>query len=306
MNQPKQSGLRGWAAIFGGVLLVLATVIGVFLTGLGGAVGGAVIGLAMFGCFRFILYGRQKKALLANEVLEKDSRPPIIYLRPFDIDERIVEGRVGLLSRRRLSFQFRSYEEQLSRTLRPFGPFLAVGQPKENKPTLGAAKFYFDDESWKESIISLFGKARFVFLHIGTSENFLWELGEVVRRVEARKIILCLPMDKNCGAPDVAKYEAFRDATSEGFGTTLPVSIASSQFIYFDDDWSAYPYPPQIDVSSPSAYNQVSGVNSEQQQMLRKLQEKFRICRTPLFMRHPAILVFIALAILIAIVVYFD
>ena len=49
----------------------------------------------------------------------------------------------------------KTYEERLARTLRKVGPFVAVGDPTERLPLLGAARMYAADEEWQETVDEL-------------------------------------------------------------------------------------------------------------------------------------------------------
>ena len=45
-----------------------------------------------------------------------------------------------------------THEQRLARTLRKVGPFVAVGDPTEELPLLGAARVYAADEAWQMTL----------------------------------------------------------------------------------------------------------------------------------------------------------
>src|SRR5205814_5687880 len=131
----------GLALISSGV----ATFAGVFLAlWLAGVTRGNWPGLVMqvvfVVSFGLVTFGRRIRAGGAERVLARDARAPIVYLRPFRADG--AEFAKRMWSRVRISplEAYETYEQRLARTLRKIGPFVAVGDPTERLPLLGAAR----------------------------------------------------------------------------------------------------------------------------------------------------------------------
>ena len=62
------------------------------------------------------------------------------------------------------------------------GPFVAIGDPKEKLPDLGAARLYVSDE-WREVVIELLARVSLVVMRVATTEAVRWELQQVVSRL---------------------------------------------------------------------------------------------------------------------------
>lgn len=233
MYKPKQSKPLGWLLIVvAGVFMIFMAIILLFLP-LRGALAGAIQGggtflLLFIGIF-LIIFGRKKKASLAEEVLAKDKRPPIIYFRPFNIDGTPISGFQALIT---------TYEERLSKALRPLGPFIAIGRPKERIPELGAAKMYLNDESWQNDVGTLAENAALIVLHLGVSEGILWELQTVLTFVKPQQIILSLPMNRRGTALDVETYNEVCEMISTILSLPSPDNVGKARFICFDNDWN--------------------------------------------------------------------
>src|SRR5262245_9471340 len=91
--------------------------------------------------------GRRMRVSGAEHVLAEDVRPPIVYLRPFGADRAEIARRMSSHVRvsPREAFE-KTFEQRLARTLRKIGPFVAVGDPAERLPLLGAARVYAGDD----------------------------------------------------------------------------------------------------------------------------------------------------------------
>lgn len=233
MYKPKQSKPLGWLLIVAAGVFMIGSAILLLLLPLRGSLAGAIQGVGtpvlLFVGIILINYGRKKKASLAEEVLAKDNRPPIIYFRPFYIDGRPISGFAALK---------KTYEERLSKALHPLGPFIAIGMPKERTPELGAARMYLDDELWQAEVQTLVEKAALIILHLGVSEGILWELQNVITVVKPQQIILGIPMNKRGTALDVQTYNEVCEMISTTLSLPSPENVGKARFICFDIDWN--------------------------------------------------------------------
>src|SRR5215471_1698461 len=184
--------------------------------------------------------GRRMRVSGAERVLAEDARPPIVYLRPFGTDRAEIARRLSSWVRisPREGFE-KTYEQRLARTLHKIGPLVAVGDPTERLPLLGAARTYAPDESWQETVDELTGRAGVVMLHAGESEGFAWEVNHVVALNAPERVILSLPLDAGRKEPSrQERYDAFRRRLGDVFPRPLPEAIGHCQFLYFDADWT--------------------------------------------------------------------
>ena len=107
------------------------------------------LGLAWL-MIKLIQLGRRLQVPTADEVLARDARPPVLYLRSFRDDD----ATHAVFERWLLRLNYRS-EEELAATFAEVGPLVAVGRPGEVLPHLGAARFYFRDDEWKDRVAEL-------------------------------------------------------------------------------------------------------------------------------------------------------
>lgn len=129
----------------------------------------------------------------------------VLYLRWFKEDSFLDRAypRIGSPFLFHFLISGASEEEQLAKVLRPYGRVVAVGDPTEALPRVGADRFYLPFEGWQEPVRELMAKARLVVLSLGMGEGTLWELVEAMSTLQPERLILLVPMD----AED---YEAFR------------------------------------------------------------------------------------------------
>ncbi|MEV5595667.1 hypothetical protein [Streptomyces sp. NPDC052496] len=149
------------------------------------------------------------------EVLKPGSY--VLYLRPFEDDRRrtalhevplpgAVGGVMGFAMSRR------SAEEHITDALRPVGPLIAVGEPGETLPHVGAARMELPVEprnAWRAPVHRLMRRSRLTVLTLGTSESALWELKEALSVLPPQRLVLFLPPMENA---TYARIRAAADA----------------------------------------------------------------------------------------------
>ncbi len=158
------------------------------------------------------------------DVIARDPRPPILFLRSFADDQRITRE-----------------ERHLEQIFKPAGPFVAIGRPGDDLPPLGAARFYVHDHEWKDFAQKLMHDAALVLLMAGRTEGLAWELQTCRQTVDPRKVVLVIPNDRPA-------YEAFREHAQSQFDMQLPdypgpddVSIGVGRWraaVTFDEGWN--------------------------------------------------------------------
>lgn len=179
---------------------------------------------------------RQRKTLVsAQDLLNRDTRPHVLYLRSFKDDE--TTSRLLNLS---------SEEQELSVAMFEIGPFVAFGEPGETFPDPGAARMYVDEEHWQNRVKTLMANAQLVVARIGNSQSLWWEISTAVHLLKPERLLLLLPEEKN-------EYEEFRQRAKEVFSWHLPdhefqsprfasskSHISSEGFLYFGPDWTPH------------------------------------------------------------------
>jgi hypothetical protein len=133
----------------------------------------------------------------ASRLLDDPSFRPIVFLRSFSDDGATVTSKrlFDRLVRRR-----RRLEEIAVSALRPLGAAIAIGQPGERLPKLGAIRAYYPDDAWQAAVLEWMRRAQFIVLVGGASHWTLWELRQVMDLGYHGKLVLVLPPDRDAGA----------------------------------------------------------------------------------------------------------
>jgi hypothetical protein len=196
-TQPKRSKTLGMLLILGAPLLaiLLFLVLYPFFRGELLILGGSLL---VVGALRIINIGRRMRAPDGWIVLQRDTRPPVLFLRPFQEDTRVsydqpVGFREGGQNLARASAKPVSRESRIARELSQIGPFVATGQPGESLPPLGAARLYIADDQWRETITSLVQRSAVVVLQPELSPGTLWEVTLVAQTLDPRRLLLLVP-----------------------------------------------------------------------------------------------------------------
>jgi hypothetical protein len=238
------------------------------------------VGLPVFSVsLALVTRGRRMRVSGADRVLAEDARPPIVYLRPFGADRAEIARRMSSYVRisPREGFE-KTYEQRLARTLRKIGPFVAVGDPTERLPLLGAARMYANDEEWRETVGELMAKAGVVLLHVGEGNGLAWEFCHLIELGAPERVILSLPLDGKRKEPSrQERYDVFRRRFGDAFPRPLPEAIGHCQFLYFDADWT-----PRLLGERGTA---PPAGESERARALRGLTREFKITWGPRWMR---------------------
>ncbi len=156
---------------------------------------------------------RRLAALNANEVLRRDPRPMVLYLRKFAEDSLAI--RTATYARRffvdRLSpRRFERFEEILVRNLTTIGPVVALNPSGTDLAPIGAARETLAADHWQQKIAGWMAEAQLIVVGAApetTSEGFEWELREIDSQELWSKTLLVLPP-----VPDVtmrARWDRF-------------------------------------------------------------------------------------------------
>lgn len=199
----------------------------------------AALGAGALGVLCTICYQRGKKlaAPRGEEVLAKDERPPVLYLRSFNDDE--VTGRSPQLAG--VPFQsFTTEEELLARGFKAIGPLVAIGIPSDELPKLGAARIKVHDSEWRDRVLELMEQARLVVLRVGDTEGLRWELGMANWKLTPERLLLLVPGSRE-------SYQRFREHANLRMRKPLPEYPSKVKYlehasvvalIRFEQDWN--------------------------------------------------------------------
>jgi TM2 domain-containing membrane protein YozV len=136
--------------------------------------------------------GWKYDAVPAEKLLEEDPRPPVVYIRSFKDDDKII---LGSRLRRWYSTVFGyltaiTMEQELAIIMNRVGPVVAIGKPGELLPELGAARLYASDDEWRAVITDLMKRASLVVVRAGATANLRWEIDQAATLLSRRQLIL--------------------------------------------------------------------------------------------------------------------
>ena len=203
-----------------------------------------IIGALLFGASKWLIdIGRQMKTLDGMDLLKRDPRPPVIYLRPFSEDERMTRdgpvgeriGGAGVTSGHRVSPASR--EREISRTMTEIGPFVALGKPGDRLAPLGAARLYVSDVEWQPTVEAFLRRANAVVLQPEMTHGAWWELVAVANIVDLRRVLILVPN------PSVRPlgYVRVQRLTVNVLPVPLPVDCSAADAFMFDRDGRPQP-----------------------------------------------------------------
>jgi hypothetical protein len=180
---------------------------------------------------RYYRTGSRHLVLGGAEVVARDERKPILYLRSFAEEQRV-----------------QAEEEALARVMNEAGPFVAIGKPGEELPPLGASRFYARDfesvgTSWQGLITTLLGGATLTFVAPGATPGLGWELSECRRVLSPDRLAILVPTRKSLydaflqhfGAATQIVLPSFPERASKGFKEDTIIGL-----VRFDKRWNPY------------------------------------------------------------------
>ncbi|MFM1816433.1 MAG: hypothetical protein RLZ98_3128 [Pseudomonadota bacterium] len=155
----------------------------------------------------------------AAEMEAHDKRAPFLYLRSFQVDQKLDAD-----------------EEALARLLATEGPFLAIGDPHKPLPSLAAARDFLPEDDWKDVVLDRMVRARLILLVAGSTPGLAWVIEQCRKLERPSKLIVIVPAG-------TANYEAFR-GLCKGYGLQLPGYVMFAGMhgpvvgvIAFDEEW---------------------------------------------------------------------
>jgi hypothetical protein len=160
---------------------------------------GAIIIISMLAgsiCYGF---GADLTQPTADEILAKDLRPLVLYLRSFEFDKAasknlgsplpIQDAALGLAAQ---TVTQKNYEQTLKEILTNVGPCIAVGQPGYELPILGFARKKLPMETWEDEVINFMKQSALVIICSGNTKGVLWELERTKANVPLERILILI------------------------------------------------------------------------------------------------------------------
>lgn len=132
---------------------------------------------------------KRLEAPTMKELTEADPRPPVLLLRSFQDDGYEMES----LESEDKNTNTITFEELICREVAGWGPVVAIGQPGEKMPQLGAARAYYTNETWQENALEMLDNSHVVLMVMGSTPSVGWELERIFDRKHLSKTIVLLP-----------------------------------------------------------------------------------------------------------------
>ncbi len=240
--QPRQNRFLGWLLTTTGFSAFVGSLIPAIIAQDAGPHDDLymLLSLVMFGGgATLVIYGKRHLTRRAEDVLAKDPRAPIVFLRSFgeeseDFGLRSFFRAVGTAFTSRsmgltVSPWGPTFQSQLAMVMERIGPYIAVGRPGAPLPGTGAARLYVPDDLWQARVCELLQGARLVIIRAGTSAGLQWEIKNVMQSIRPQQLLVILPID-----PDA--YRAFRDSIADA-GIELPAQLPRATLMSFDARW---------------------------------------------------------------------
>jgi hypothetical protein len=143
-----------------------------------------LVGVALIG------RGRRLQSCPALQLMQRDPRRPILFLRSFD-DDDLFDPTPRMIP---LGDYFpRRYEESLAQALRTIGPMITIGRPGDELALLGGARLCVPDHAWKTAVEYLRNRASVVVLMIGRSQGLWWEITSSLESVPIERLLCFFP-----------------------------------------------------------------------------------------------------------------
>jgi len=231
---------------------------------------GLIISFFIFFIFRpslgkLIERGNAMRQVDAISLLEKDTRPPILYLRSFDDDELVDTTRSSAVIP-----LTNTYEVRINQALANIGPMISIGRPGEALPKIGSARFYVSDEEWQTAIEYFLNRAVAVVIMMGSTKGVLWEIERAIQYTNPERLLIFFPyvfseigrskrllryiLDPGwnetivkfgnklpiMAQKRVDRYKLFYDQVKDTVPFTLPPSLGNASFLSFTSDGVPY------------------------------------------------------------------
>jgi TM2 domain-containing membrane protein YozV len=194
--------------------------------------------------------GWKYDAIPAEKLLEQDQRPPVVYIRSFKDDNKIIVTS----SRARSLFSVLQWaaaisaEQELAMIMNRVGPVVAIGKPGESLPELGAARLYVGDDEWQAKITDLMKQARLVVIRAGATANLWWEIDQCAKLLPPRQLLLVSfgqgedakifekDVEHRFGRPESLDLPRKRSPFLWLMQLGMPLGVEMGRIIYFGHD----------------------------------------------------------------------
>lgn len=195
-------------------------------------VGGVLFALS----FPLLVWGRRHHVRTITSFTRLRGERYVLYLRPFALDAAAAApppGGPGWLSRTPHEVPGLTVEDALMRPFAPLGRVVAVGEPGERLPLLGAQRGYLPLLDWQNTVSELIQGANVVMMSVAPGRGTVWEFTEALRTLRPDRLVLLI-----CCGPDA--YDAFRLSAAREYRTRSTSEAPAGP----DAGWPPFPELP--------------------------------------------------------------
>ncbi|MFI0469494.1 hypothetical protein ACH347_35935 [Saccharopolyspora sp. 5N102] len=176
--------------------------------------------------------GRRHRHRIIPSFEELTGERYLLYLRPFAIDPAMAsppDEAPGWSTRSPFELPG-THEEFLLRQFRGLGRIVAIGQPGERLPQLGAERGYLPVDTWKDTASRLIQGAHAVIMTAAPGRGTMWEFTEALHATTPTRLLLLVYYDE--------VYHAFREGVGQEYATRSSAET--------DINWPPLPQLPDI------------------------------------------------------------
>ncbi|MEV6231199.1 hypothetical protein AB0L88_25405 [Saccharopolyspora shandongensis] len=197
------------------------------------AVAIVVLTLLLCGASAVLLkQGKRHRHRIIPSFEELTGKRYLLYLRPFTVDPAMAlppDEAPGWSSRSPFELPG-THEEFLVRQFRGLGRIVAIGQPGERLPRLGAERGYLPADNWQDTASRLIQGAHAVIMTAAPGPGTMWEFTEALHATAPTRLLLLVYEDK--------VYHAFREGVGQEYVTRSSAET--------DINWPPLPQLPDI------------------------------------------------------------
>jgi hypothetical protein len=189
---------------------------------------------------------RRLAAVDAYRLMQRDTRPPVLYLRSFGDDAlklwTATFGRPSLLERF-TPRRFDAFEEVIARHFSRTGPVIALNPPDTSLAPLGAARETLDSADWQATVSDWMSRSAVIVLIMPpgkVTRGLTWELQQIsANRYWTKTLIIIPPVRADLLQ---ARWHGFLAACGRVWPFTfpLPTAVPKPLALTFENDmWTA-------------------------------------------------------------------
>lgn len=184
----------------------------------------------------------------AEELLAKDKRSPVLYLRPFFTDLPAY-GHSKIAGLPIIKYAV-TKEDYIARAFNRLGPVVALERP--DRPlnfSTGIAKLHVVD--WQNEVLYYMNKSVFIVMAPDISDGVLQELKMIVKNNYLNKTVFAINIPDTAAAK---RFEKFKHQLKELFNISIENYESPAYFIYFENGNVKY----SLDISDMELYRKVA------------------------------------------------